>query len=198
MRTTKPISTISFNTTEFLYLKLEELTKAGILEFWAFIYHQPEDDETNKPHHHVYVVPAKILQTTDLQEQFKEFDPSNEKPRGTLPWNSSKFDHWCMYALHDKRYLASKGQSRKYSYLFEELITSDPDQLLYLYRTIDMLSLSPYSAMLEAQAQGLRWEEFFAKGGVPLAQVALCERAWNLLMASKTDRNGREGHSNES
>ena len=45
MRTTKPIATISFNTPDFLKLKLNELLKAGRLSFWAFIVHKPEDDD---------------------------------------------------------------------------------------------------------------------------------------------------------
>lgn len=196
MRTTKPISTISFNTPEFLKLKLEELLKAGRLSFWAFIVHMPEDDEGGKKEHcHVYVEPSKMLQTDDLKAELKEYDPEHpNKPRGCISFNSSKFDPWYMYALHDKRYLASKSQSRQFHYVHDDIVTSDCDDLLYKARSIDLLSLSPYADMIEAQNRGESWSQYFAKGTVPLPQVALFEKAWNLLFEERTRRNGRKGH----
>lgn len=199
MRTTKPIATISFNTPDFLELKLNELQKAGRLSFWAFITHKPEDDEGgNKEHIHLYVEPSKMLQTDDLKREFLEFDPQcPKKPRGTISFNSSKFDPWYLYALHDKRYLASKGQSRRFHYKHDEIRTSDSDDLLFKARSIDLISLSPYADMEDAQAQGLSWSEYFMRGTVPLPQVALFERAWHLLLEGKTNRANRSGHAND-
>lgn len=196
MRTTKPVATISFNTPQYLECKLIELTKAGRISFWAFIPHKPEDDEGGlKEHCHVYVEPSKMLQTDDLKAEFLEYDPNKPaKPRGTLSWNSSKFDPWYLYALHDKRYLASKGQSRRYHYQHDDIHSSDPDDLLCKSRTIDMVSLSPYADMEDAQQHGLTWAQYFARGTVPISQVALFERAWHLLIQSRTDRSDREGH----
>lgn len=45
MKTSKPISTISYNSKPYLVKKLNDLKKAGILEFWSFIEHEPESDE---------------------------------------------------------------------------------------------------------------------------------------------------------
>lgn len=196
MRTTKPVATISFNTPDYLKLKLEELRKAGRISFWAFIEHKPEDDEGGlKYHNHVYVEPSKMLQTDDLREALKEYDPqSPNKPRGCISFVSSKFDPWYMYALHDKRYLASKGQSRQHHYTHEEIQTSDQDDLLYKARSIDMLSLSPYADMESAIENGITWTQYFARGTVPLPQVALFERAWNLLLANRTYRAGATNH----
>lgn len=199
MRTTKPISTISFNTPDYLRLKLEELRRAGIVSFWAFIVHKPEDDEAGtKQHSHVYIEPSKMLQTDDLREQLKEFDPSRpDKPKGCLTFGSSRFDPWYMYALHDARYLASKGQSRRFHYEHDQVISSDPDDLLCKARSIDMLALSPYADMLDAQAHGLTFAEYFKRGTVPLPQVKLFETAWHLLMDEATFRGEREGHAND-
>lgn len=110
MRTTKPIATISFNSPAFLKLKLEELTKAGKISFWAFIPHKPEDDEAGtKEHNHLYAEPSKMMQTDDLKAELLEFDPEHpDKPKGCLPFRTSKFADWYLYGLHDKRYLASK------------------------------------------------------------------------------------------
>ena len=196
MRTTKPISTISFNTPDYLELKLEELRKAGRISFWAFIAHKPEDDEAGrKEHNHVYIEPSKMIQTDDIREALKEYDPqSPSKPRACLSINGSKFDPWYMYALHGKRYLASKGQSRRYHYAHEEIRTSDEDDLLCKSRTIDLLSLSPYADMENAIDNGITWTQYFARGTIPLQQVALFERAWHLLLANHTYRAGAANH----
>lgn len=197
MRTTKPISTISFNSVEFLRLKLRELQKAGRISFWAFIVHKAEDDEGGKKEHaHVYIEPSKMLQSDDIKTALKEFDPERpEKPKGCISFNSSKFDPWYLYALHDKRYLASKGQSRRFHYLHEDIQTSDEDDLTFKARSIDMVSLSPYADMEDAQKQGFTWAEYFSRGTVPLPQVASFEKAWYMLLQAATDRANREGHS---
>ena len=196
MKTTKPIATISFNTPAFLELKLNELLRAGKISFWAFVPHKPEDDEAGKKEHsHLYVEPSKMMQTDDLKAELKEYDPDHpDKPRGCLTFKSSKFDPWYLYGLHDKRYLASKSQSRKFHYQYEDFITCDPDELLCKVRSIDLVSLSPYADMEEAQRQGFTWAEYFSRGTVPLPQVALFERAWNLLLQVKTERADRQGH----
>lgn len=196
MKTTKPIATISFNTPAFLELKLNELLRAGRISFWAFVPHKPEDDEAGKKEHsHLYVEPSKMMQTDDLKAELKEYDPEHpDKPRGCLTFKSSKFDPWYLYGLHDKRYLASKSQSRRFHYQYDDFITCDPDELLCKVRSIDLVSLSPYADMEEAQRQGFTWAEYFSRGTVPLPQVALFERAWNLLLQVKTERADRQGH----
>lgn len=136
-----------------------------------------------------------MLQTDELKAELKEFDPEHpDKPRGCISWNSSKFDPWYLYALHDKRYLASKGQSRRFHYEHGDIITSDEDDLTFKVRSIDMVSLSPYADMEDAQRNGFTWSEYFARGTVPLPQVALFERAWYLLIQARTDRADRECH----
>lgn len=196
MRTTKPIATISFNTPEYLALKLQELQDAKRISFWAFIVHSPEDDEGGKKSHaHVYVEPSKMLQTDDLRDSLKEFDPLHpDKPLGCLKWVSSKFDDWYMYALHDRRYLAMKGQARRFHYHHDDIVSGDYDDLLCMSRNIDLLALSPYAAMLDAIQQGLTFQEFFRRGTIPILQVRQWESAWYMLLESATDRNGRAGH----
>lgn len=196
MRTTKPISTISFNTPAYLELKLNELLKAGRISFWVFIPHKGEDDEAGKKDHcHVYIEPAKMLQSDDIKAELKEFDPLNpSKPLGCISFKPSKFDHWYLYGLHDKRYLAMKGQSRSFHYVHDDMVSSDPDDLLFKARSIDLVSLSPYADMEQAQLNGLTWAEYFARGTVPIQQVALFERAWYLLIQNRVDRAGRKNH----
>lgn len=196
MRTTKPIATISYNSPAFLALKLDELLRAGKLSFWAFIQHEPEDDEAgNKLHCHMYAEPARLIQTDDIRAALREFDPFHpDKPLGTITWRSSKFDDWYLYGLHDPKYLALKGQSRRFSYDHADFITSDPDDLLYKARSINLLALTPYEHMLSAQRDGLTWSEYVRRGSVPIQQISLFEKAWFTLLNQGTNRNGRPGH----
>ena len=196
MKTSKPVSTISFNSVGFLTLKLNELTKAGKVSFWCFVQHMPEDDEGGKKEHcHVYIEPSKMIQTDDLKKELLEFDPTNpSKPLGCLSFTSSKFGPWYLYGLHDKRYLASKGQSRRYHYCFDDFLSSDEDDLLCKSRQIDLLALSPYADMQEAQREGLTFPEYFARGTIPLPQLVQFQRAWDLLLRTRTDRGSYSPH----
>ena len=60
-----------------------------------------------------------------------------------------------------------------------------------------MVSLSPYADMEDALQHGLTFSEYFARGTIPLPQLTLFERAWNLLIANRTERNGYEAHPND-
>lgn len=195
MQTTKTISTISFNTPDFLKSKLETLQKSRIVSFWAFVVHQPEDDEGGKKEHiHLFVEPSKRINTDDLTQALIEIDPNNVKPRKCISWCFSKFDDWCMYSLHDKAYLSAKNESRKYHYRYEHIITSDEDDLLSRYRRIDLTAITPYRAIVDAQNQGISFAEYVAMGKVPIPQIKAVEYAWRLIWDERTERAGRENH----
>lgn len=134
MKTTKPLSTISYNSIGFLIGVLDRLVKKDILAFYAFIRHDAEEDE-NKDHCHLYLEPAQQVDTIWLKKQFLEPDPAHpDIPLGILPWNKSKFGDWYWYGLHDKAYLMGKGESRKYHYEPSQVLTSDPEYLAELVR----------------------------------------------------------------
>lgn len=195
MRTSKPISTISYNSLPFLKEKLDNLVDKQVLEFYFFIWHHAEDDEAGtKDHCHVYAQPAKVINTVALKEEFKEIDPHCNLPLGTIVWKRSKFMDAYLYFLHDKTYLAYKGQSRRYCYNQCEVITNDPQTLRYEIYNIDLLDLTPYADMKNALDDGLTFNEYFARGRIPIQQVSNWERSWYLLKENKTFRNGREGH----
>lgn len=197
VKTTKPISTISYNTPSYLRGRLEDLVSNKVLSSWHFIEHIPEDDEAGeKKHIHLYVVPSRLLLTDDLTEKLLEFDPWNpQKPKKCISWRLTKrFGDWYLYALHDKAYLASKGQSRRYHYSFDDVVTSDPDELLFQVREIDLTDTSPYSAIIEAQRNGLTFEQYVARGTIPIQQINNFRTAWCILLQEYTNRNGRNGH----
>ena len=95
MRTTKPFSTISYNTEHFLIDKLNELVRKRVIKFWAFIEHIPEEDEKKK-HKHLYMIPNGQLDTDQLDEFFREIDIEDvtRPPLGIKMFVSSKWDDW--------------------------------------------------------------------------------------------------------
>lgn len=195
MKTTKTISTISFNTKDYLIMKLKELNKSKIISFWCFIEHLPEDDEGGKKQHiHLFIEPAKSIQTEDLREQLKELDLTNKKPLGVLPFQFSKISDWLLYAIHDKYYLADKMQSRKYHYSFDDIITSDSDYLNYHIKQLDVLSLTPYRKMQSAIEQNYSFNDFFSLGSIPIQQIYQYKIAWDMLTQNATFRNNRQNH----
>lgn len=190
IRTSKSISTVCYNTPEFLKKKLEELVDAQILAFWVFIQHKPEDDE-KKSHIHLYCEPAKILQTEDFKDYFKEPDKKNPllKPLTCISWRSSKFDDWYLYNLHDTRYLARKGQSRKYHYTKSEMIPSDSDDFDDHIHLIDMLAVTPYDVVIDAVNNGLSFQELVASGRVPIQQIRNFQLAYKALHSNLKRKN---------
>ena len=129
MRTTKPISTVSYNSKEYLEGVLNGLVKAHKVAFWAYVYHMAEEDE-NKDHIHLYIEPNVKLDTMDLADMFREVDLNNPtKPLKCIDWRSSKWDDWYLYGIHDEAYLRMKFETRKYHYRLEDVHASDMDEL---------------------------------------------------------------------
>lgn len=192
VKTRKPISTISYNTAEFLSLKLEELRKAKIISLWFWIEHQPEEDE-KRAHKHLWILPAKTIQTDDIVEELIEPVPG-QKPLKCLHFQSSKFEDWYLYSIHDKTYLFKKGQIRLYSYSPDDIVCSDRDELDSLVHEIDMTDYSAMGRLVNAQEQGISFGEFVKRGGVPVQLFKQYQAAWDFLSGAGTERNGRETH----
>lgn len=192
MRTRSMISTISYNTPEFLRVKLEDLRKAKIISEWYFIEHQPEADE-KKVHIHMLVVPSKQLSTDDLAENFIQPDPPNP-PRKTLWWEITKdWSDWYLYSIHDPEYLASKGQSREWVYTIDQMEAHDRDFLEERVARIDRSTLTPVSIVKKYVKSGLGFADLLASGSVPITQAYAFKLAFDTL-GSDLARNGRKTH----
>lgn len=188
MNTALPISTISFNTTGFLEEKLESLVKSGKLEFWAYVHHYPEhenDDGNGKEHNHLYVKPAIRMQTEGLRFTLQEHDPKcPTKPLGCLPFMTTKhFGDWYLYALHDAKYLKFKGQTREYHYKPDDVKTSDRDALNWYVRQIDLQEVAPLQSMVDAIGMGMKFNEYFMLGKIPIQQLKQAHEAWHIVMS---------------
>lgn len=195
MRTSKPISTISYNSLPFLKDRLDNLVNLNIIDFYFFVWHKGEDDEGGeKDHVHVYAEPCKLVNTVDIREHFKEITADHQLPLGTIKWKPSKFMDAYLYFIHDKSYLAFKGQSRKYHYDMADIVTNDYEEFRYKVRSIDLMELTPYADMIQAQSDGLSWQEYFKRGRIPVQQCQAWEHAWYLLAKNVCYRNGKDGH----
>lgn len=186
MNTALPVSTISFNTTGFLDERLAQMVANGTLEFWAYIPHEPEpkdDDGNGKKHNHLYTIPAKRVQTEFLRQSLQEIDglDLNKRPLGCLPFLHTKhFGDWYLYALHDAKYLKYKGLERKFHYKPEDIVTSDRDALNWYVRQIDLAEVTPIQSMIDAIGMGLKFEEYFMMGKIPIQQLKPYRVAWDI------------------
>lgn len=192
MRTSKPISTISYNTENYLKGKLEELKKNRTISDYMYILHFAEEDES-KNHTHVFIEPNKMLDTMALQENFREIDPKdNTKLLGCINFHSSKVDDWILYSMHFEPYLVSKGQSRKYHYKQDDFRFADELTFEALFNH------AMYQSDWALNNQRVQWiknrltnpEDLLFNGSVPLQQAGQLLAVKRLLL----DRNGRTTH----
>lgn len=188
MKTSKPFATISYNTDIFLEVKLDDLVRRHKIDFWAFFDHLPEEDE-QKAHKHLYIVPNGQIQTDELQDYLIETDPNNGLPLGCIRFKSSKWFDWYLYGLHDVRYLAMKGQSRKYHYKPEEIHCSDNDYLTEEIHSMDYSKLARFENLVDGAKQGKDFSELILSGMVPVQQVYAYEHFYDIL-----NRNGKITH----
>ena len=194
MKTSRPFSTISYNTRDFLRSKLEELYSRNILSFYAFIHHEPEEDE-KKDHIHLFLVPNGTQNTDTIRDYFKEYDPTNPlKPRGCLPCNSSKFGDWYLYSLHNPDYLAAKGQAREFIYTESEMEVSDDLYFGELKGQVDFSPLRRLAAVRSAAENGTPFSDLVRSGFIPVPLINQYEKTYNICVSSYVFRNGRRGH----
>lgn len=176
--------------------KLNDLVNRRKIAFYAFIEHLPEEDERKK-HKHVLIIPNGQINTDQVYDFLLEIDPSYpDKPLGCTPFRSSKFSDWYLYSIHDRDYLASKGQSRKYFYKNEDFIVSDSDFFNEEIHTIDLSSLSKMKNLRNAVSSGVSFEQMVINGQIPIQQVYAYQRAYDLIQEyqKRTYRNNKTSH----
>lgn len=172
MKTSKPFSTISYNTEPFLTERLKDLENRRIINFWAFIEHIPEKDE-QKAHKHLYVVPNGQVCTDKFIDYLLEPDLTLDKPLKCLFCQSSKFADWYLYSLHDTAYLLSKMQDREYHYTDADLHVSDEDTFVELKHQIDYSKLGNKKTVevYNRLKSGDCLDDLIAIGVIPVQQL---------------------------
>lgn len=124
--TQSPISTISYNSEEFLKEKLNEWYNAHIIQAYMYIKHKGEGGD--KDHIHLRIEPNKRLDPMILKEELKEYEVGKDTPLCVRPWRHSKEEDWFLYAVHDPLYMQIKypeAQTEKLPYNDEDIVTSD-------------------------------------------------------------------------
>lgn len=201
MKTSKAFATISYNTDDFLIVKLNDLLRDHKIDFWAYINHQPEEDE-KKAHKHLLIIPNGQFDTSNLIEYLNEMpkelyiDKNGScKPLTCIASHKvNSFGDWYYYNLHDSKYLAMKGQSRKHSYEMGDFIVSDTDYFLELIHNIDMTKLFRSQRFFEGLDNGLSILEMVRHGIIPIQQVSAYMNISTLYRSQNLDRNGHETH----
>lgn len=195
MRTSKQFATITYNTESYLTNKLNEFVKNGIFEFWAYIEHLPEQDE-NKKHKHLFIIPSIRYECRNLIDALKEPDESNPtaKPLTCIIPMPSKFSDWYLYALHDKSYLASKGQYRKFHYTLDDFKVSDKEMFNELRHQINYSNVNRMERICAAVDNGETFESLVALGQIPIQLISQYKTAFDMLRNERTFRNGRNNH----
>lgn len=186
MKTTKILSTISFNSFQFLAFKLDELVRNKIITFCAFIEHKGEDDEAGKKDHfHVYFEPNGRVDTDFLLDQFKEFDPTHpDLPLACLSFRPSKFIDWYLYVLHDHAYLMSKffEDNKKYHYTPDEMLTSSDTELTFRIKSSEAdPKYRVYKTIIDAIERGISFASFISLYSVPVQQIYAYKTLWTEL-----------------
>lgn len=191
MNTARPISTVGYNTKDFLNFKLNSLVENGLISFYCYIFHKGEpngldDPQEGKDHNHIYIEPNKRLDTSKLKKMFNEVDLNNSLPLAVKPFEFSKFPHWYLYVLHDPFYLAKKGQSRFYQYSKEDMITSDSDYLKQ--KVIEEVKSGEYSFgedMNNYMNKGYSFIQYAIARNIHPMQIDAYERYWHRLIKLK-------------
>lgn len=187
MKTQFPISSISWNSPQFLTKRLNELIDSKVIDFYAFILHQADED-VGKVHFHLYCEPVSRIDTVDFRELFVEL-PSNlsdnatddeKKPLRPLKFVKSKFDDWYLYSLHEVRYLESKGLKRNIHYEQSDIFSNDYEELQFKVSHIDYSKMqsSRIEQIKDAVKHNVTFDTLVFNGVIPVQQIKQYEQVY--------------------
>ena len=196
MRTSKPISTISYNSQEFLVTKLDELVKNHKICDYIFINHFAEEDES-KNHIHLWIKPNTLLDTMDLQKFLTELNPAEpQKPFKCIDFRASSIDDWILYSQHFEPYLASKGECREFHYTKDDFIFCDEDSFNDLYNhAFKGSEWARRNQILQSLVEGSASPTSLILSGIVPLNMASQLNAFKYMQTHYSlDRGGRDGH----
>lgn len=193
MATSKPISSISYNTEDFLVSKLDDLIQSGVISFWVYIKHNGEsriDDEANgKDHLHLLMIPNKCVDLVEVGKVFKQFyanDPAH--PLRCMPFRTSKTEDWLLYALHDPDYIMLHGLDKTYVYDVVDFKSSDPDFLHQLWIEAKQSFANNPSVKIRKKANaGVSFASLVRSGSISIQQIRNAELYYSYLWDGKNE-----------
>ena len=190
MRTRNPLSTISYNSDQFISVHLDDLVRRGDLQYWAFVNHKAEDQE-KRDHKHVFVLPNGLVDTNNLSPMFDELAADGQINTCKL-WLPSKWGDWYLYALHDPGYLACKydnDRPKKYRYWDKDIIVSDPDIKQALMERINYTELmSPsFKLVREHASAGIPIKKFLELFPIKKSDLRYIKEIYDLYFEGKDE-----------
>ena len=92
-----------------------------------------------------------------------------------------------MYCLHDKDYLASQCQERKFHYTNNDFVCSNWDYFNELIHTSDLVKYKSFAKFREMVSSGANFRELFSNGFIPIQQIVQYKKAYNLMKYGNMD-----------
>lgn len=187
MATSKPISSISYNTEEFLKAKLDKLVQSGIVTFWAYIRHNGEsrldDEAAGKDHWHLLMIPNKCVDLVSIGKEFQEFYPNDpQNPLRCMPFRTSKTDDWILYAIHEPDYILFHGLNKTYIYDVTDFKTSDKDYLHQLWvEAKQSLANNPAVKIRRKAREGVSFSALVQSGAISIQQIRNAEMYYSFF-----------------
>lgn len=173
--TKKPLSSISFNSADFLKYNLDELYKNNCISLYCYIRHYPEED-TKKQHYHLFLQPVKPIDPLALRKLFIE--PNENGDLGCLPLMPSKFYDWLLYSLHHPLYLLHKGLYRINHYPLTDIVSSEPYYCLeqFYHDALEQYETSRIKTIISMIKEGYKYNDILESGIIPPSQIVFYDK----------------------
>lgn len=178
MSTKRTIGTISFNSEYFLAAKCNKLIEDELIQSYAYIKHNAEED-TKKEHYHLLLVPSCPVDPCKVRKRFIE--PCPEGDLICLPFVPSKLGDWLLYALHYPVYLTKKGLVRRYHYSLDDIITNEPIEWLedVFHTACEELTDKRISQFLDRVNNGDSFGDILSSGLIPYNQIIFYDKLYH-------------------
>lgn len=153
-KTSKYISSISYNSKKFLLDKLDALIYTREISYYEFIQHYPDEDDKKK-HFHLFIMPNHSLDLALFKDYFNEYtfnfkkikcikkillptyflfgrqsykNKPKFKPLGCMPFRvTHKYGDWYWYVIHNTDYLRAKELVRNLHYSDSDIYSYNLD-----------------------------------------------------------------------
>lgn len=133
MNTSLTISTVVYNSIDFLEKKLAKFYDCGIIDYFIYIPHKGEINELSgvrgKNHIHLFLAPSKNRPTRDFIIELTEVIKGS-MPIVPQPFRKSDLGNWLLYTLHNRYYLMSKGLVREFEYRYTDFVSCVCDDFI--------------------------------------------------------------------
>lgn len=189
MRTQKAISNIAYHRPEVFGMMTDHLREAGLIGPCFWIAHTGEGGD--KPHIHLLLLGGfKVYDTAKLGSAWGVDVIDGKAASVTARWCPVKegaLSDWFLYAVHDPKYLAWKGQAKEVHYPWSDVRCSKGDEEIR-----DQLIREAQEAqgqqgdrtmrrLICMAQQGRSFEECVLAGMVPMGQLTQARTAWEIV-----------------